>query len=144
MLQGGTGSGDYADYTFCSNDLKLTLDAVANDGAPGENDLIGADVEYLLGGRGNDLLVGNAGANLIAGGGGADTLKGGGGNDQLMANYTKDSKIDNVFGNGGFDTYFIEDRVRDNYSITPSVVFVRAEVDPNTGLPLDVVVPDQA
>jgi len=143
QLFGGAGAGDYADYGFRSNGLSLRLDGVANDGATDENDLIGADVEYLLGGRGNDLLVGNAGANLLAGGGGNDTMKGGGGNDQLVASYTKDTKIDSVFGNSGYDYLFIEDKVRDDYNGSLSTDFFRTDINTTTGGPLDVLVPDQ-
>jgi len=143
-FEGGDGAGDYADYGFRSNALVLRLDGIANDGAPGENDSILNDVEYVLGGRGADLIVGNAGANLLAGGGGADTLKGGGGNDQLVASYTKDTAVDNVFGNAGYDYLFLEDKVRDNYNGALSTDFFRVEANPLTGLPLDVLVPDQA
>ncbi|HYO09460.1 MAG TPA: calcium-binding protein [Tepidisphaeraceae bacterium] len=143
-FQGGGGAGDYADYGFRSNNLVLTLDGKANDGAGAEGDLIGADVEYAIGGRGNDLLVGNAGVNLLAGGGGADTLKGGGGNDQIVATYTKDAAIDNVFGNAGYDYYFLEDKVRDNYNGTLATDFYRTDFNALTGQPLDVLVTDQA
>jgi Ca2+-binding RTX toxin-like protein len=142
-FQGGKGAGDYADYGFRSDNLTLRLDGIANDGATGEGDQIGNDCEYVIGGRGNDLIVGNSGANFLAGGGGSDVLKGGGGNDQLIANYTKDTRIDNVFGNAGFDYLFLEDRVQDNYNGTLGTDFFRVESNPNTGQPLDVLVPDQ-
>jgi Ca2+-binding RTX toxin-like protein len=143
-FQGGDGAGDYADYGFRTNAVTLRLDGVANDGSGGENDSIGNDVEYLLGGRGNDLIVGNASANFLAGGAGADTLKGGGGNDQLVASYTKDSKIDQVFGNTGYDYLFLEDKVRDDYNGSLATDFFRLEASATTGLPLDVLVADQA
>jgi len=56
---------------------------------------------------------------------------------------TKDTKIDNVFGNAGFDSLFMEDRVQDNYNGTLGADFFRLESNPNTGQPLDVLVPDQ-
>ena len=143
VFQGGDGAGDYVDYSYRTNNLVLKLDGLANDGAAGENDLIGNDVEYVLGGRADDLIVGNALANLLSGGGGADTLKGEGGNDQIVASYTKDTKVDNVFGNAGYDYLFLEDKVRDNYNGTLGTDFFRVEPNPNTGQPLDVLVPDQ-
>jgi hypothetical protein len=70
-------------------------------------------------------------------------MKGGGGNDQMVASYTKDTAVDNVFGNSGYDYLFLEDKVRDNYNGSLSTDFFRVEANPLTGLPLDVLVPDQ-
>ena len=64
-------------------------------------------------------------------------------NDQITANYTKDTKVDNVFGNSGFDYLFLEDKVQDNYNGSLGTDFFRLEPNPNTGTPLDVLVPDQ-
>ena len=69
----------YADHTAAVN---VSLDGVANDGTPGENDVINnLDIENLTGGAGADTLTGNAGPNTLIGGLGADTLVGGGGTD---------------------------------------------------------------
>jgi Ca2+-binding RTX toxin-like protein len=69
---------------------------VADDGAPGEADTIGADVEHLVGSPWADVLAGDDGPNFVWGDpcrsgfgcpepvtGGADTIEGGGGVDIL-------------------------------------------------------------
>ena len=84
-VRGGAGTNDrvaYVDRT-ASQAVSVSLDGVANDGAPGENDLVRSDVESARGGAGDDLLVGNAGANLLAGEGGDDTLEPRGGTDEV-------------------------------------------------------------
>jgi Ca2+-binding RTX toxin-like protein len=48
-----------------------------------EGDLIGTDVENLIGGTGADLLTGNAGNNQIEGGAGIDTINGLDGDDTI-------------------------------------------------------------
>jgi Ca2+-binding RTX toxin-like protein len=98
---GGTGT-DTADYSGRSENLKLSLDGVANDGAIGENDLISADFENLTGGNGNDTITGNATANTLKGNAGNDTIKGGAGNDTLFG----DTGIDQLFGEAGDDTLY--------------------------------------
>lgn len=63
--------------------LRLSLDGLANDGAPGERDLIGADIEALFGGNGNDFITGSTIGNRLDGRGGDDTVNGGAGNDTI-------------------------------------------------------------
>jgi Ca2+-binding RTX toxin-like protein len=72
-----------------------TRDCTRDDGAPGENDCVGEDVENIIGSPHDDVLVGNdvdpiegrgprvepLGANLIQGGGGNDLMDGRGGPD---------------------------------------------------------------
>jgi Ca2+-binding RTX toxin-like protein len=67
-----------------------TRDCTRDDGAPGENDCVGEDVENIIGSPHDDVLVGNDpdplegegprvephGANLIQGGGGNDLMDG--------------------------------------------------------------------
>src|SRR5262249_40456502 len=85
LLDGGPGHAfmygadghDIADYSDrAGQSVIASLDGVANDGFPGENDLIGSDVEGIQGGAGNDTLYGNF-LN-------SSTLKGGPGNDTLV------------------------------------------------------------
>lgn len=88
--------------------VTVTLDAMANDGAPGENDRVAGDVESVRGATGADQLVGNEGDNGLAlgfagvgdptggrvqgrrgddrviGGEGADTVDGGAGDDVVF------------------------------------------------------------
>lgn len=82
--------------------ISVSLDGVANDGAAGELDNVGTDVEYVYGGNagntlvagphrvafyggdGNDQLIGGPGPDSLIGGGGSDTLLGGDGDDSLV------------------------------------------------------------
>ena len=96
QLIGGTGT-DTADYSKRGENLVLTLDGQANDGAAGENDLISADTENVTGGRGNDTITGNAFSNVLIGNGGNDTIRGGAGNDKLVGGAGKDK----LFGEAG-------------------------------------------
>ena len=59
------------------------LDGVRDDGAVGENDQIGTDVEALVGTIRDDRLTGSGVANRIEGKLGADTLVGGDGADRM-------------------------------------------------------------
>ena len=59
------------------------LDGVRDDGAVGENDQIGTDVEALVGTIRDDRLIGSGVANRIEGKLGADSLSGGDGADRM-------------------------------------------------------------
>ena len=75
---------DSVDYSSRLVTVVADLDGKSgDDGSKNEKDTIGADVEQLYGGWGNDTLTGNAADNLIAGGHGADVIRGGAGNDTL-------------------------------------------------------------
>ncbi|GAB4002486.1 hypothetical protein GCM10028772_03630 [Nocardioides ultimimeridianus] len=97
LLVGGTGT-DTASYALRSAALRLSLNGRYDDGAAGEGDRIGTDVENLTGGRGADLLVGGPTPNLLLGGagnddfqtvaGGVDTLNGGAGTDRAHRDST--------------------------------------------------------
>ena len=75
MLAGGAGT-DLAEYAARTVAVTASIDGGANDGASGEGDDIGADVERIRGGSGDDTLSGDANANLLYGGGGNDALAG--------------------------------------------------------------------
>jgi Ca2+-binding RTX toxin-like protein len=96
---GGLGT-DLASYALRAAALKLTLNGLTDDGAAGEGDRIGSDVENLTGGKGADLLVGNALANLLTGGPGKDILNGLAGNDIFQ---TLDKLVDVLDGGAGTD-----------------------------------------
>jgi Ca2+-binding RTX toxin-like protein len=83
-LNGG-GGRDQVLYTGRTNPVTVTLDGVANDGAPGENDAI-VDVQDVAGGSGADTLVGNGSDNELIGAPGNDTLRGLGGDDRVLGN----------------------------------------------------------
>lgn len=92
----------------------VTLDGLANDGRPGEQDNVSPSVEVVAAGGAGNAFVGNGAANtfVIAGGtlkgrGGNDRLKvdggtayGGGGDDRLFATGTRKSRL---VGGGGDD-----------------------------------------
>jgi hypothetical protein len=117
-LDGGDGT-DIAEYTDRTKanfgtrrqrhlmSVSASLDGIANDGHPGENDLILANVENLLGGQGNDTLTGNDGPNVLAGGRGLDSISGGGGADTIFANRESDAAdgvADLIDGGDGTDS----------------------------------------
>ncbi|HEY3020075.1 MAG TPA: calcium-binding protein, partial [Solirubrobacteraceae bacterium] len=83
-LAGGDGF-DLADYSLRSADLAITLDGVADDGASGEKDDVGIDVEDVATGSGDDAISGSGDVdNFFYGGGGVDALNGGPGDDILL------------------------------------------------------------
>ena len=86
VLRGGAGadSASYADRG-ASDPVIVTLDGTANDGAPGENDDVGGDVENATGGAGADTISGGDGVNTLSGGPGNDVITGGGGVDAFRA-----------------------------------------------------------
>jgi hypothetical protein len=116
LLSGGEGDDSVAYGGSASVDV--SLDLVANDGAAGERDNVGVDVEDVFAGDGDDKLVGSAGANTldggagndrITGGAGADTLFGGEGDDFIDA---RDGQRDRVECGPGNDTAKV-DRIDD-------------------------------
>jgi Ca2+-binding RTX toxin-like protein len=82
FIEGGTGI-DTVRYDTRTVPLTITLDAVANDGAAGENDSVRATVENVVAGTAGDTVVGSADANVIDGGNGNDRITGGAGTDTL-------------------------------------------------------------
>ena len=88
---GGAGTADTVNYNPEGDDLTITVDNVANDGATGELDNVHSDNEIITGGVGDDTITGSANAETLNGGTGNDTLTGVGGADVLN-------------GGGGTDT----------------------------------------
>jgi len=86
----GGGGYDSVTYEERTEDLALSTDGVANDGAPGERDDIGTDVMEVIGGHGSDVMTGNAGRNVFGGQSGDDTLTGAGGDDQMSGGIGND------------------------------------------------------
>jgi uncharacterized repeat protein (TIGR01451 family) len=90
-MNGGPGV-DFADYSGRGSPLTVDLDGeVGDDGAAGEHDTVGADVEDLSGGDENDTLTGNSAANAIVGNPGEDTILGLGGDDYLVGDEPPES-----------------------------------------------------
>src|SRR5206468_2490802 len=107
-LSGGAGT-DTADYGARRAAVTVTLDDRAGDGATGEGDNIGTDVDDITGGSGDDVITGSNSRNALRGGAGRDTLDardgddtldGGAGDDSL----TGGSGADALAGGDGADT----------------------------------------
>ncbi|CAN5509089.1 hypothetical protein BH20ACT18_BH20ACT18_10150 [soil metagenome] len=116
VIVGGAGTDTviYQEFAIASGQalrttpVTVTLDAMANDGAPGENDSVAGDVENVIGATGADQLVGNeadnslrlgfagvgdptggsvqgaGGDDAVFGGEGPDTVDGGAGDDIVV------------------------------------------------------------
>lgn len=81
--------------------VSLALAGAAQDTRGAGSDVLGVDIESLLGGRYDDTLAGDAGANRLDGGSGDDALAGGGGNDTLAGG----TGIDTLTGGAGSDLF---------------------------------------
>ena len=81
-IRGGEGR-DQVLYSERRRGVRVDLDEERDDGEPGEGDLVGADVEHLFGGVGDDRLIGSAANNFLRGDRGSDVLRGGAGDDTL-------------------------------------------------------------
>ncbi|WP_281428031.1 calcium-binding protein [Actinoplanes hulinensis] len=104
VMRGGSGI-DLAYYGGRRGAVRVDLDgAKGDDGAPGEGDTVGADVEMIVGGSGNDRLTGNGAANRIYGGTGDDRISGGGGKDLLVGQGGNDT----LRGDAGSDRLYGE------------------------------------
>jgi hypothetical protein len=101
---GGAGT-DLVDYTSRADALTIDLDGAPDDGGAGEGDTVGADVERIYGGSGDDTLTGSPAANWLYGNGGADTLRAGAGDDVLKGG----AGADRLFGEDGSDSMEGED-----------------------------------
>ncbi len=81
----GFGGLDTADYSQRDQAVFVDLsDPLAVDGERDEYDDVGADVERVLGGTGDDVLIGSPVANELDGGAGDDLLSGGEDADTLV------------------------------------------------------------
>jgi Ca2+-binding RTX toxin-like protein len=98
LLFGGSAN-DTVSYEARTDPLTITVDGVADDGAPGENDDIRLDVEVVQGGESDDVMAGGDGPNVLIGGGGDDVIRGGGGDDEIGGAEGNDL----VLGNEGAD-----------------------------------------
>ncbi len=113
------GDHDYIDYSAATYPVSVSLDGIANDGAPGEADQVlgaeevlggtaddvliaaaGAEPYVVSGSAGNDLIIGGAGNDSLAGDGGDDTIRGQAGNDRLDGDSFDDAGGDDVLAGG--------------------------------------------
>jgi hypothetical protein len=112
LLSGGDGDDSVAYGGPASVDV--SLDGAANDGAAGERDNVGIDVEDVFAGDGDDKIVGSARANTLDGGAGDDRITGGAGADTL-------------FGGDGADFIDSRDGERDRVECGPGVDTARID-----------------
>jgi Ca2+-binding RTX toxin-like protein len=114
----GGGGRDTADYTRRTEDLVISLDNAADDGAAGERDDVRGDVEIVNSGSGDDRITGSSAINTFRGGDGDDDLDGGTGDDQLFGGggddvLTGSAGTDRLNGEDGNDTLFARDGTTD-------------------------------
>ncbi len=113
VLSGGPGVDTLEAGGWRVSDT-ITLDGIANDGADGTANNVRADIENLVGGKGDDTFVGSAAANVLKGGGGDDHLIGLGGIDQLAGGPGDDlldaidGGVDHLRGDAGTDAATID------------------------------------
>lgn len=100
VYTGGDGDDWVTDYASRTSSVAVSLDDNADDGASGEGDNVGSDVENVLGGNAADALSGNPADNELIGGAGNDAIAGGDGNDGLSGGNGRDV----VDGGGGRDS----------------------------------------
>ncbi|HQY89292.1 MAG TPA: calcium-binding protein, partial [Tepidisphaeraceae bacterium] len=94
------GARDWLYYTRRTAALRLTLDGIANDGAPSETGNF-SGIEMLFGGSGNDFIdVGDIAIESVDGGAGDDVIVGSPGEDELAGGEGNDTLV----GHAGFDT----------------------------------------
>ena len=102
VLLGGPGEDS---ISYIDRTAGVTVDAdgaSGDDGQAGEHDSVGADVETIIGGRGNDRLTGNNASGQLQGDAGDDVLHGGGGNDLVEGGPGRDL----LYGDAGDDQLF--------------------------------------
>lgn len=140
-LNGGPGE-DSVSYSGATG-VVVALDGFPNDGAPGENDNVGTDVEDVFGTDNADKLTGDAAANTLDGNGGDDRIVGGAGEDTLFGGAgddvidSRDGQRDRVECGAGDDTATIdriddvssdcERRAKPPVTITPGLTIIRSK-----------------
>src|SRR4051812_34449903 len=89
----GDGGFDTANYSDRTDNLTISLDGAANDGANGGNEHDNVQTEEVIAGSGNDTLEGSDGDDFLAGGAGADVIHGNGGNDDITGSSGQDELL---------------------------------------------------
>ncbi len=97
-FSGGLGI-DFADFSWRSENLIISLDGLANDGKRTEGDNVLGDVENVWGGSGHDAIIGTEQAHELCGLGGYDRLEARAGNDSLRGGDGNDW----IYGEDGDD-----------------------------------------
>ena len=110
VLRGGSGNNDTISLTERTAGVTYTgHDNLANDGAYGEGDNAGSDLEWIYTGSGSDYVTGTEAYNDIRTGYGNDRITGLGGDDRFRGGTGDDrldggSGTDKLDGSAGYDT----------------------------------------
>ncbi|PTL58218.1 calcium-binding protein [Paraconexibacter algicola] len=131
VFLGGSGT-DTVTYETRTTPMTVTIDDVADDGAPGEADNVRAENENVIGGSSTDTITGGDGPNRIEGGDGGDTLSGRGGDDTLLGGpgtdtLTGGTGTDTLLGDAGDDTLESRDGSADTVDCGPGVDTARVD-----------------
>src|SRR5829696_3376472 len=105
-LNGGGGDWDSVTYDGRQAPVLASLDGLRNDGERGERDLIGTDVEQVIGGEGDDTVRGSGNSNYLEGGAGDDVIDGGGGYHDVIYGRTGNDTIITLGGGGYHDVIY--------------------------------------
>ncbi|HEX8103105.1 MAG TPA: calcium-binding protein [Solirubrobacteraceae bacterium] len=114
----------YADYRARTAGVSVTVGGGGPDGEPGEGDDVGAGIDAVYGGEGDDVLAagaggfgasGNGGDDVLTGSRWPDTLGGGPGDDLVDGaggddNLNEDPGADVIRGGAGFDSLSYRNR----------------------------------
>jgi Ca2+-binding RTX toxin-like protein len=114
---GGPGTRDRMSYDVRESVVTADLDGAADDGAAGEKDNIGTDVEDIYGGLAADTLTASTDGSILHGNAGTDTLRGRGGPDTL-------------YGDSGDDVLYAFDAITGNDSVDGGNGTDRCTTDP--------------
>ena len=85
---------DYVSYQTRPSTMPVTVtvgNGLADDGAPGEGDLVDGNIEIIVGTSGPDVLIGSEGPEQLDGRDGDDQLVGGSGDDLLLGGNDNDT-----------------------------------------------------
>jgi Ca2+-binding RTX toxin-like protein len=143
VIDGGDGT-DRMSYANRYAPLTITLDDVANDGAPDENDNLLA-VENVTGGQADDTITGNDGPNRLDGGDGpgSDVLTGLGGDDRLSGGgsyyYLLTQDVDSYFGGAGDDLILAFDGRTEQVDCGADVDVALVDVDQSNSVVSDTL-----
>jgi hypothetical protein len=119
-LDSGAGQDSRVDYSSHPAGISVTLDGVANDGAPGEDDNVAPRTARVDGTDFADTLTGSSFGQTLEGGGGNDVIDGMGGDDAVYGNAGDDTLTggagsDYAGGDEGDDIINMADGEDDHY-----------------------------
>jgi Ca2+-binding RTX toxin-like protein len=118
----GEDGTDTISYAGRTGDLVVVLDGETKCGEQGEGDIVGSDVENLVGGDGNDTLTGNDSRNKITGGKGDDVISGLAGDDTFIEEPTAANSGNDIYiGGDDADTVTYAARTSSGEGVTIAI-----------------------